>query len=65
MKTYRELISELSKKALNAYLDKNEIERRKDLAKGDLQKAHKRMTGAGKAMDKINVKIDKERQSLK
>jgi hypothetical protein len=64
MKSYRELISELSKKTLNTYLDKNEVERRDAIEKGDMDKARKRITGANKAITKVNTKIDKERRSI-
>ncbi len=57
-------MSELSNKVLNRYLDKNEDERKDAIEKGDMPKARKRITGAHKAIDKVNANIEKERKSL-
>jgi hypothetical protein len=64
MLTFSEYLTELSKRTLNTYLDKSAEQRKSLSAAGDTEKVKKRLTGANVAVNKLQAKMDKQRQGM-
>ena len=57
MKTFKELLAELSKGTLNKYIDKSAEERKELMTTGDLDKVKKRQSGSSLAITKVMRKL--------
>lgn len=57
MITFKDFLIELSKGALNKYLDNSDVERKKLIASGDTEKIKQRQSGASLAITKVMRKL--------
>jgi hypothetical protein len=64
MKSFKDVLNEISKATLNKYLDKSAEERKELIAQDNLDKLKKRQSGASLAITKVMGKMGKESSEL-